>query len=237
MGNAFFQFKQFIVEQDQCAMKVTTDSCLFGGWVANTMGQTDNILDIGAGTGLLSLMLAQKHPLNIDAIEIESECFQQLKENCNRSKWSQYIKLHHGDIRDFKPTNLFSLIICNPPFYENQLKSENKKVNLARHSNALFLEDLFEAVNKILHPNGNFNILLPAIRKEECIDVAARIKLYPSRIASVKQTPAHAFFRTMIQFSRSDYGSLNLEEISIKNNENNYSDQFIELLSEYYLNF
>ncbi len=236
MGNDFFQFKQFRVQQSICAMKVTTDSCLFGAWVANTSIPAKKILDIGAGTGLLGMMLAQKHNTKIDAIEIESSCFEQLKDNIENCKWSNNFNLHLGDIREYKPSNQFDLIISNPPFYENQLNSENNGVNLARHSNALNLIDLLEAVDNMLDSIGCFYILLPSFRQDECIQLAATLKLYPSRIACVKQSPAHTFFRTMMLFSRIKEDEIQLEEISIKNSENNYSDKFIELLSEYYLN-
>jgi len=236
MGNDFFQFKQFKVVQSRCAMKVTTDSCLFGAWAASISDHAETILDIGAGTGLLGMMIAQKHSTKINAIEIEPTCFEQLKENIENCKWSNNFNLHLGDIREYKPSNKFDLIISNPPFYENQLSSENKGVNLARHSNSLNLFDLFEAVDNMLDPIGCFYILLPVFRQEECIQLAAALKLYPSRIACVKQSPAHTFFRTMMFFSRIKEEEIQLEEISIKNNENNYSDKFVELLSEYYLN-
>lgn len=237
MGNDFFQFKQFRVLQSTCAMKVTTDSCLFGAWVANEARQAKNILDIGAGTGLLGLMIAQKHNSTIDAIEIEPGCFKQLKENVENNKWANNFNIHLGDIRTFKPPTQFDLIISNPPFYENQLFAENKSVNLARHSNALNLNELFEAANRMLDKEGYFYVLLPAFRKEECIEVASSYQLYPTSIALVKQTYSHTFFRAMMKFSRDKNGDPAPREISIKNNENNYTDQFIELLAEYYLNF
>jgi tRNA1Val (adenine37-N6)-methyltransferase len=236
MGNDFFQFKQFRVLQSTCAMKVTTDSCLFGAWVANESKQANNILDIGAGTGLLGMMIAQKYNSKIHAIEIEPGCFKQLKENIENSKWIKNFNLHLGDIRELKPSSHFDLIISNPPFYENQLIAENKSVNLARHSNALSLIELFEAAERMLDQKGYFYVLLPSFRKEECIEVASSYRLYPTSIAQVKQTPSHTFFRTMLGFSREKNDNPTLKEISIKTNEGNYSDQFIELLSEYYLN-
>ena len=237
MGNDFFQFKQFKVVQSRCAMKVTTDSCLFGAWVASISDHAETILDIGAGTGLLGMMIAQKHTTKINAIEIEPTCFEQLKENIENCKWSNNFNLHLGDIREYEPSNQFDLIISNPPFYENQLSSENKGVNLAMHSNELNLEDLFQAVNNIIDPNGSFYVLLPAFRQDECIKLAATCKLYPSQIMLVKQTTDHTFFRAMMKFSRDKNNDPTLTEISIKNKGNNYSDQFIELLAEYYLNF
>ena len=236
MGNDFFQFKQFRVLQANCAMKVTTDACLFGAWIAEQTDYAEAILDIGAGTGLLGLMIAQKHPTKIEAIEIEPSCFEQLKQNIENSKWREHFKLHQGDIREFKPAIKFNLIISNPPFYENQLNSENNNVNLARHSNALSLNELFEKANELLNSTGCFSILLPAYRQNECIRLAARCELYPSKITLVKQTTDHTIFRAMMQFSRIDKGNPKVEEISIKNKENNYTDQFISLLSEYYLN-
>ncbi len=235
MGNDFFQFKQFKVVQSRCAMKVTTDSCLFGAWVASISDHAETILDIGAGTGLLGMMIAQKHTTKINAIEIEPTCFEQLKENIENCKWSNNFNLHLGDIREYEPSNQFDLIISNPPFYENQLSSENKGVNLARHSNALRLVEIFEAVERLISPNGIFFILLPSYRESECVETAAKFKLYPDNIAYVKQTPLHSSFRIMISFSSIKKEILQVEEIIIKNAENMYTEQFQELLLEYYL--
>src|SRR5262245_3491214 len=130
MANNYFQFKQFTIHQDRCAMKVTTDSCLFGAWVASresaarsSPGTRRRILDIGGGTGLLALMLAQRTNAFIDSIEIDKDAFQQAEENVKASPWSDRISLYHGDAREFSFQHKYQTIICNPPFYEKELKS------------------------------------------------------------------------------------------------------------------
>ena len=118
--NSWFQFKQFTVHQDKCAMKVCTDACLFGAWVANKLVQNKitakNILDIGCGTGLLSLMLAQKTNAVIDSVEIDASAFDQAKQNISLSSWKEKIQLYHNSINNFEPLTRYDFIICNPPF-------------------------------------------------------------------------------------------------------------------------
>ena len=137
MANTYFQFRQFIIHQDRCAMKVTTDACLFGAWVANQIKNTGSefstALDIGTGTGLLSLMVSQKNDLKIDTIEIEDDAFEQLKENIADSPWKDRINLFHNDVRNFIFNQQYDVIFSNPPFYENELKSDDAKRNLALH--------------------------------------------------------------------------------------------------------
>ena len=152
--NTWFQFKQFTIHQEKTAMKVCTDACLFGAWVANKIElneiNADNILDIGCGTGLLSLMLAQKTKAQIDAVEIDKNAFEQAKENINLTEWKEQINIHHGSIIDFKSNKKYDLIICNPPFYENQLKSVDSARNKAMHATTLSYKDLiFVLKNKI----------------------------------------------------------------------------------------
>ena len=148
MPNQFFKFKQFTIDQDQCAMKVCTDSCLFGAWVAEYLEQEKNslktILDIGTGTGLLSLMLAQKTTANIDAVEIEEAASLQASNNFLASPWNNRLQVYHAPIQLFKPIHpkSYVFIICNPPFYENNLKTDNQLKNLALHSEALSLANL-----------------------------------------------------------------------------------------------
>src|SRR3954469_11797521 len=126
MANNYFSFKQFIIHQDKCAMKVCTDACLFGAYVADRFQITNSkfhVLDIGAGTGLLSLMLAQKNStVQIDAVEIDKAASEQAKENFKHSLWRDRLHIHHQPIQEFG-MNTYNLIISNPPFYENDLKS------------------------------------------------------------------------------------------------------------------
>src|SRR5437868_5022622 len=144
MPNNYFQFKQFIIQQDNCAMKVCTDACLFGAYIANELQSipVNTILDIGAGTGLLSLMLAQKTTAVIDAVEIDNAAFEQAKENIAASPWKEKINTYHADISTFKTGKRYEHIISNPPFFEDDLRSNDEKKNFAKHDSSLTLENL-----------------------------------------------------------------------------------------------
>jgi tRNA1Val (adenine37-N6)-methyltransferase len=170
MANTHFQFKQFIVHQDKAAMKVTTDSCLFGGWVAEELSaekdEGKNILDIGTGTGLLSLMLAQKTSGDIDALEIDKEAYEQAIANVSSSPWKERIRVMLQDASSFLSKKKYNTIISNPPFYENELKSPDSKRNIAHHS-GLSLNHLLSVVKENLEERGTFYLLLPYKRIEE----------------------------------------------------------------------
>lgn len=234
MANNYFQFKRFIIQQEHCAMKVSTDSCLFGAWVAEKLMKEKSILDIGAGTGLLSLILAQKSQAKIDAVEIEQASYQQMRENILASPWAQQCNLYNDDIRHFHPDKKYDLIISNPPFHENQLKSDKEGTNLARHDDGLQLKDLFKEVVRLLGDCGKFFLLLPSYRKEECIDTAFSFKLFPTAIADVKQTPNHDSFRALFCFEQYEREVIS-ENIVIKENNDTYSQRFSTLMKDYYL--
>ncbi len=235
MANTFFKFKSFVVEQKDCAMKVTTDSCLFGAWVADQISDQQYILDIGGGTGLLSLMLAQKNSnFEITSVEIEQNCFQQLKENIQQSSFVNQITPIHANIVDFKSKMKFNTIISNPPFYENQLKSDQTTVNQARHEESLSLKNLLEIVDAQLDNNGVFYVLLPFYRKEETKQLAKQHGLNPTQITEVKQTPTHQPFRVMFRFEKTNQ-DCNQNEITITDSNSNYTAAFVSLLKDYYL--
>lgn len=234
MPNNYFQFKQFKVEQDKCAMKVCTDSCLFGAWV-NIDEHVRTILDIGTGTGLLSLMMAQKHHAKITGIEIDENAYQQTVLNFKNSLWKDRLHAHLGDIKTFSFVQKFDFIVCNPPFYENEMESKQTKEKIAKHSLHLNLSDLILTVKDLLTENGKFAILLPYYRKEEFEELAQQHQYYPETIMLLKQTSAHNFFRYMALFSKNKKQNIKQEEIEIKLKDNNYSDTAITLLKPYYL--
>jgi tRNA1Val (adenine37-N6)-methyltransferase len=235
MANTFFKFKSFVVEQRDCAMKVTTDSCLFGAWVADQISEQQFILDIGGGTGLLSLMLAQKNSnFEIISVEIENNCFQQLKENILQSSFSNQIMPVHANILDFKSTAKFNTIISNPPFYENQLKSDQTSVNQARHEESLSLQNLFSSVDSLLYTDGVFYVLLPYYRMNEAVQLANQVGFYPALITQVKQTPSHQPFRVMFRFEKTNQECKHTE-ITITESNSNYTATFVDLLKDYYL--
>jgi tRNA1Val (adenine37-N6)-methyltransferase len=235
MANSYFRFKQFTIHQENCAMKVTTDACLFGAWANTKIQSVENLLDIGAGTGLLSLMLSQNRSIKIDAIEIETSCHGQLCQNIQDSPFSSTINAIKGDIKDWETDTRYQVVISNPPFYEKQLRSDQAGVNLARHTDGLTLDALFFHAKRLMSSQGFLYVLMPYYRKAECMDMASQFQLFPVSVADVKQSPFHDPFRVMIQFSTS-LGNSETETIIIKKNASEYSDAFKLLLEQYYLN-
>jgi len=234
MGNSYFQFKQFAVHQDKTAMKVCTDTCLFGAYMAQNFSR-ENVLDIGAGTGLLSLMYVQKnHQSNITAIEIEENAFAQAQENILQSPWKARIGLRHIALQQYSPTEKFDLILCNPPFFDNDLKSADAERNMAMHSTQLSLSEIFAFAAKYLNENGTFALLLPYHRTAESENIAATFSFFLQEKLLVRQTPKHDFFRSILVFSTAEKSILE-KEMTIKDAENQYSAAFAELLKDYYL--
>jgi tRNA1Val (adenine37-N6)-methyltransferase len=234
MPNTYFRFRQFTVHQEKSAMKVCTDACLFGAWVADVVeGTGGSILDIGSGTGLLSLMLAQKTAATIDAVEIDNDAFTQASENFSASAWHERLSAHHLPVQQYHPADKYDLIITNPPFYANDLRSENEKRNVALHGISLSFDDLLASVDSLTRDNGMFTILLPYRR---CSDFELLVKRSGWNIykkAIVKQSTEHKPFRCMYMLSRLAV-SKNTEEISIRAGSS-YSKRFNDLLKDYYL--
>ena len=147
MANSYFQFKKFIIHQDRCAMKVTTDGCLFGAWIATNAGSKkhgiNTVLDIGTGTGLLSLIYAQKNPdVIIDAMEMDEEAAEQARENVESFPIKNHVQVHCADARNFMFPHKYDLIISNPPFYEKSLVSPISRKNIAHHHEGLLISEL-----------------------------------------------------------------------------------------------
>ncbi|HRH57652.1 MAG TPA: methyltransferase [Chitinophagales bacterium] len=234
MSNNYFQFKQFRINQEKCAMKVCTDSCLFGAWITIEKN-VKNVLDIGTGTGLLSLMIAQKHPAEITGIEIDENAYQQTILNFNNSVWKERLHVHLGDIKTFSLAQKFDFIICNPPFYANEQESKQKAEKIAKHSLYLTFTDLILSIKKLLHDNGKFAILLPYHRKNAFEELALQHLFHPESTVFIKQTQTHPFFRYLGLFSKQKIDEIKHEEITIKLTDKIYSYEAIALLKPYYL--
>lgn len=234
MPNDHFEFKQFKIIQHACAQKVSTDACLFGAWVAMHSGARQRVLDVGTGTGLLMLMLAQKINGEIDGIEIAEDCAKQADENIRASSWSNRLSVIHADARNHHFDKKYDLVISNPPFYENQLRSPDPNKNIAWHSHELNLEVLTAMSSNLLSASGNFCILLPYFRKEEFLDIASKHSFHAERLLTVKHTRNHKASRCMLILSRSK-GTPVEESLEIRNEDGSYTEAFVELLCEYYL--
>ncbi|HMH20362.1 MAG TPA: methyltransferase [Puia sp.] len=250
MPNSYFQFKQFVIHQDRCAMKVCTDACIFGAWLSGKKLPWTRALDIGSGTGLLMLMLAQHNEGMIEGIELDSAAFGQLEENIGESKWKDRLRVVEADARNFVFPQQFDLIISNPPFFEGDLLSASDPENLAKHSKELTLVELTGVIDANLAVAGSFAILLPGHRTEYFEGLAAAHDFYLHEKLLVRQTPKHDFFRAMLYFTRRNTGSttvaaisgeaegsagLTISELTIKNGEGEYTPEFVSLMRDYYL--
>jgi tRNA1Val (adenine37-N6)-methyltransferase len=235
LGNNYFSFKQFTIYQENCSLRVSTDSCILGAWFANKAFAPKKILDIGSGTGLLMLMLAQNIKVNIKGIEIDPDCYKQLMENISKSPWAENCSAVLGDARTHDFNESFDFIISNPPFYENHLEADEEKRNIAKHSTHLGLTDLFNVVNTLLTQQGKFGVLLPFSRKEESIKIAGKFSLFCAEELKIRQTIDHDNFRVILQFERDKLQSLKTTDLTIRKDDGNYSHLFTELLKDYYL--
>ncbi len=239
MANTYFRFKQFVINQEKCAMKVCTDACLFGAWVAQSdhIASSKNILDIGTGTGLLALMVAQESSALINAVEIDVDAHLQAQQNFEDSLWSDRLTLYHNSIQDFSENNptTYDAIISNPPFFINALQSDDQKKNLAKHVDDLPFDTLIKCVTDLLDKKGKFYVLLPPDSFEIFCSLAIDAGLFLLEQVNVRQTTAHGFFRVMSSFSKTRSIDLYIRELSIKDADNNYTDDFTKLLAPYYL--
>ena len=234
MANDFFKFKQFTIRQDRCAMKVTTLACIQGAWLPDI--KPKHILDIGAGTGLLSLMAAQKYECKIDAVEIEQDAFSQLKENSLQSPWGNRINCHHDDIINFARHNSskYDLIISNPPFYKNQLKSSKAKINHARHEVGLTIEELIDASSRLISDSGKISILLPPIETTRLTEYCKRNSLFFSNQLVISDSEKKEPKAIVTILSKIPSNPI-IRKFIIKNDNGTYSSEFISLLDAYYL--
>jgi len=240
MPNNYFQFKQFTIFQDQTAMKVGTDGVILGAWTS--VPQQGHILDIGTGTGLIALMLAQRTSSHayIDAIEIEKNAALQARENIHKSPWKNKIGIQHIAYQDFtskQKDKQYELIITNPPYFENALRSNQKNRTLARHAEGLNMTTLLQGVSYQLKPQGIFSIIMPADNKGIITNKAFFMGLYPHRICGVKTLASRPHKRVLIEFKKEKNKQIQEEELIVKKDDNHYTEQYKALLKAFYLNF
>jgi tRNA1Val (adenine37-N6)-methyltransferase len=237
MPEEIFRFKQFNVNQAGATLKVCTDSCLFGAWVArNASGK--NVLDIGTGTGLLALMYAQQHPDSaLLGLEIEPHTAKLAENNFIQSPWVGRLKVLCTSLQDYVQTNqatCFDVIICNPPFFENQLSSGERLKNIAKHSTQLSRTELIASISQLLAENGTAYVLLPPYEAEMMNKTAQNMGFFlQEKVTVINRANAQAL-RQMLAFGKTEK-PLNEEELIIYAEEKHYSPAFVELLREYYL--
>ena len=231
-----FTFKQFSVNQDRCAMKIGTDGVLLGAWTP-LINNPYNVLDIGAGTGILSLMLAQRSSAEqIDAIEIDEDAYEQCVENFEASPWGDKLFCFHAGLDEFvdEPEDEYDLIISNPPFYTDNYKSDNSSRDLARFEDALPFEELIEAAALLLSDNGIFSVIIPYKEENRFVTMCKELDLFPLKITRVKGTPTSEIKRSLLSFCRMEQAPL-VDELIIEISRHNYTSEYIELTKDFYL--
>jgi tRNA1Val (adenine37-N6)-methyltransferase len=245
VANTFFQFKKFIVHQEHTAMKVCTDACLFGGWLAKdeSLSDANSILDIGTGTGLLSLMIAQANQKAIiKAIEIDPNAAKQASANFSLCPWQNRLELIASSLQNFvvtTPAETFDCVISNPPFYEGDLLSPDTKRNLALHSIALPWETLINNSTSLLKQGGFLYVLVPSIRAYTFQKMASLNGLALQTEITIYNSSKAGPFRSIMKFMKGtpSMNQIYRNSIKIKNEDNNYSAEFVSLLNQYYLHF
>lgn len=236
MANEFFRFKQFTIHQELCAMKVGTDGVLLGAW-AETSGASA-ILDIGTGTGLVAIMLAQRASATIDAIDIDKDACTQTAENIIRSPWKDKITVHHNSLQQYAANaqKTYDLIVTNPPYFNNSLKTPDEQRNLARHNDSLSITDMLRGVDKLLNSHGRFVIILPYIEAQLFIVEAAMYHLYCNKKLVVKTLSTKRPVRIIMEFGKTRQ-KLVEDMLSIHGSSAEYTEEYINLTKDYYLNF
>ena len=232
-----FKFKQFSVQQDKCAMKVGTDSVLLGAWCPIDNNPI-SILDIGAGTGVLSLMLAQRtNAEQIDSVEIDEDAYEQCVSNYENSPWSDRLFCYHAALDELveDPEDEYDIIISNPPFYSEDFKTKNAQRDLARFQDALPFEDLVEAADLLLSENGIFAVVIPFREEEKFIDLCAEFELYPVKVTRVKGSHKTPIVRSLMAFKRYELSVLTADELVVEINRHEYTDDYINLTKDFYL--
>jgi tRNA1Val (adenine37-N6)-methyltransferase len=223
-------------------MKVTTDACLFGAWIANEVKsekeKVKRVLDIGTGTGLLSLMLAQENACwSIDAIEIDNDAYEQARENVADSPFADQIDVKHDDVKKIRFSKKYDIIISNPPFYEKEIRSGSDNKNLAHHHTGLLLDELLSLIKMNLASSGIFYLLLSYKRNEEIKRALFAKDLSILKLVFVKQSIQHDYFRILLTGKLKGENDVEtvIDEISIWNDKQQYTDEFTALLKDYYL--
>ncbi|WP_396197649.1 tRNA1(Val) (adenine(37)-N6)-methyltransferase [Flavobacterium sp.] len=231
-----FSFKQFFVNQERCAMKIGTDGVLLGAWTP-LINNPNAILDIGAGTGILSLMLAQRsNAAQIDAIEIDEDAYEQCVENFEASPWGDTLFCFHAGLDEFvdEPEDQYDLIISNPPFYAEDFKTDDSQRDMARFQDALPFEELIEAAALLLSENGIFSVIIPYKEEERFVSMCKELDLFPLKITRVKGTPTSDIKRSLLAFTRVTQTPL-IDELVIETARHQYTSEYIELTKDFYL--
>lgn len=232
MPNPYFKFKQFTIYHDRCAMKVGTDGVLLGAWT--NAQNIKNTLDIGTGSGLIALMLAQQNrDMLIDAIDIDNKAVEQARENTIRSPFSSQIRCFNTSLQEYALNcdHKYDLIVSNPPYFEQSLKSPKENRSIARHTDSLSVDELIRLSSELLSHDGRLSVIYPFEYKNYLLE---QDKLFVTRVTNVYPIPESSPKRVLVEFSKQK-SSLEENDLLIERERHIYSDKFISLAKDYYL--
>ena len=236
-----FKFKQFTIHQDRTAMKVGTDGVLLGAW-APIAPTAQCILDIGTGTGLIALMLAQRYPsLNITAIDIDKSSIEQATENIKNSPFAQYITTHHTSLQSYNPEEKYDAIVCNPPYFVASLKCPDSQRTQARHTDSLSFDELLSHSARLLNDEGSLSVILPITEGNQLIELAPKYGFSLTHLTEVHPTPTAPPKRLLLQFvmqnSQLNHSSLLISHssLTIELARHQYTPEYISLTRDFYL--
>ena len=231
-----FQFKQFAVDHNLCSMKVGVDGTLLGAWA--DIKNCKKILDVGTGSGLIALMMAQKNEeAQVHAIEIEENAFKQAQINFDNSPWSNRLNLHLGDFKNWHPEEKFDLIISNPPYFTASLKSEKEGRNLARHDDALSLFELLNKAKELLSNTGKICLVYPFDGLKSIEEQTKICALSIKSITLVKPVISKPPKRALVEITKETNLEVRMNELSIQANGHEFTPEYIQLTKDFYLNF
>lgn len=231
-----FNFKEFSVKQDKTAMKIGTDGVLLGAWTSINQSPY-SILDIGTGTGLIALQLAQRSSAGlIDAVEIDNNAFEQTVENFELSNWSDRLYCYHASLSEFvdEIEDKYDLIVSNPPFYTDNYKSDNDSRNKARFTDSLSFEELTKSASSLLSENGIFSVIIPFKEENKFIELAKNHNLFPNRICRVKGNIESNIKRSLMEFTFTKK-EITLTSLIIEIDRHQYTEEYKSLVKDFYL--
>ena len=235
MANGYFQFKQFTVRQQHCAMKVGTDGTLLGAWSQASAGPC-RVLDVGTGTGLIALMMAQRYPeAEFIAIDIDEKAVFQAQENVSASPFADRIKVLEADVQTFEDSVKFDSIVCNPPFFEDSLVCPDPQRTEARHTVSLGYRQLMESAFRLLKDDGRFSVIIPADCRSRLESEAHLRGFFISRLCSVQTTPKKAPKRYMIEFVKQTVNEIDITNGILESSPQIRSDWYRELTQDFYI--
>lgn len=235
MSNDYFQFRQFVVHQQRCAMKVGTDGTLLGAWAAAPSGQC-RILDIGTGTGLIALMMAQRYPeAEVTGIDIDEDAVAQADENVRLSPFSERVRIYRHDIVNFTDIIGFDAIVSNPPYFVDSLACPDDQRTIARHAVSLTYEQLMHQVYRLLKDEGRFSAVVPSDCRAKIEAAACLEGFFTTRVCLIKTTPRKQPKRQLIEFQKHPVSELDISEGVIEVSPNVRSEWYQQLTKEFYI--